>query len=88
MTRWTTEKHFTPWLTLAPNNRISGGRLLSSQTQPSANCAAALLRLAAMTLSRTQTALGAFYRRMAYHIGKAKAIRRRRASSRSRSIAR
>ena len=74
MTRWTTEKHFTSWLTLAPNNRISGGRLLSSQTQPSANRAAALLRLAAMTLSRTQTALGAFYRRLAYRIGKVKAI--------------
>ena len=74
MTRWATEKHFTSWLTLAPNNRISGGRLLSSQTQPSANRAAALLRLAAMTLSRTQTALGAFYRRLAVRIGKAKAI--------------
>ena len=74
MTRWATEKHFTSWLTLAPNNRISGGRLLSSQTQPSANRAAAILRLAAMTLSRTQTALGAFYRRLAYRIGKAKAI--------------
>ena len=74
MTRWATEKHFTSWLTLAPNNRISGGRLLSSQTQPSANRAAALLRLAAMTLSRTQTALGAFYRRLAVRVGKAKAI--------------
>jgi hypothetical protein len=74
MTRWATEKHFTSWLTLAPNNRISGGRLLGSQTQPSANRAAAILRLAAMTLSRTQTALGAFYRRLAYRIGKAKAI--------------
>jgi transposase len=74
MTRWPTAKHFTSWLTLAPNNRISGGRLLSSQTQPSAYRAAALLRLAAMTLSRTHTALGAFYRRMAYRIGKAKAI--------------
>ncbi len=74
MTRWPTDKHFTSWLTLAPNNRISGGRLLSSRTQPSANRAAALLRLAAMTLSRTQTALGAFYRRLAVRVGKAKAI--------------
>jgi transposase len=59
---------------LAPKNRISGGRLLSSRTQPSANRAAALLRLAAMNLGRTQTALGSFYRRLAYRIGKAKAI--------------
>jgi len=74
MTRWATEKHFTSWLTLAPQNKISGGRLLSSRTQPSANRAAAILRLAAMNLGRTQTALGAFYRRLAFRIGKAKAI--------------
>lgn len=74
MTRWPTEKHFTSWLTLAPHNKISGGRLLSSRTQPSANRAAAILRLGAMNLGRTQTALGAFYRRLAFRIGKAKAI--------------
>ena len=74
MTRWPTEKHFTSWLTLAPQNKISGGRLLSSRTQPSANRAAAMLRLAAMNLGRTQTALGAFYRRVAFRIGKAKAV--------------
>jgi transposase len=74
MRRWPTEKHFTSWLTLAPHNRISGGRLLSSRTQPSANRAAAILRLGAMNLGRTQTALGAFYRRLAVRVGKAKAI--------------
>jgi transposase len=74
MTRWPTAHHFTSWLTLAPRNQISGGRLLGSRTQPSANRAAHLLRLAAMSLGRTQTALGAFYRRLAYRVGKAKAI--------------
>jgi transposase len=74
MTRWPTDKHFTSWLTLAPKNKISGGRLLSSRTQPSANRAAAILRLAAMNLGRSQTALGAFYRRIAFRIGKAKAV--------------
>jgi len=74
MTRWPTVKHFTSWLTLAPQNRISGGRLLSSRTQPSANRAATILRMAAMALGRSQTALGAFYRRLAFRIGKAKAI--------------
>ncbi|MBM4195378.1 MAG: IS110 family transposase [Gemmatimonadetes bacterium] len=74
MSKWPTEKHFTSWLTLAPHNKISGGRLLSSRTQPSANRAAAILRLGAMNLGRTQTALGAFYRRLAYRVGKAKAI--------------
>ena len=74
MSRWPTEHHFTSWTTLAPHNKISGGRLLSSRTQPSANRTAAILRLAAMSLGRTQTALGAFYRRLAFRIGKAKAI--------------
>jgi transposase len=74
MKRWPTETHFTSWLTLAPKNRVSGGRLLSSRTQPSANRAAVILRLAAMSLGRTQTALGAFYRRLAFRVGKAKAI--------------
>jgi transposase len=74
MSRWPSEKHFTSWLTLAPKNKVSGGRLLSSQKMPSANRAAAILRLAAMSLGRTQTALGAFYRRLAFRVGKAKAI--------------
>jgi len=74
MTRWPTEKHFTSWLTLAPNNKISGGRLLGSRTQPSANRAAAALRLAAEAVGKTQTAVGAFYRRLAFRIGKPQAI--------------
>jgi transposase len=74
MGRWPSEKHFTSWLTLAPKNKISGGRLLSSRTQPSANRAAAILRMTAMCLGRTQTALGAFYRRLAARIGKPQAI--------------
>ena len=55
MTRWPTEKPFTAWRTLAPQNKISGGRLLSSRTQRSTNRAAALFRLGAMNLGRTQT---------------------------------
>jgi transposase len=74
MTRWPTEKHFTSWLTLAPKNKISGGRLLSARTQPSANRAAAILRMTVMSLGRTDTALGAFYRRLAARIGKPQAI--------------
>jgi hypothetical protein len=74
MSRWRTEKHFTAWLTLAPNNKISGGRLLSSRTPPSASRAAAVLRRAAMSLTRSATALGAYYRRVAYRLGRPKAI--------------
>ena len=60
MRRWPTEKHFTSWLALAPNNKVSGGRLLSSRTPPSANPAAVILRHCAMSLGRASTVLGAF----------------------------
>src|SRR5258708_4083046 len=74
LTAWPTAKHFTSWLSLAPGNKISGGKILSSRTRPSGNRAAALLRLAATTVGRTETALGAFYRRLSARIGKAKAV--------------
>src|SRR5262249_49768976 len=60
MRKWPTAKHFTSWLSLAPRNKISGGRLLSSKTRRSSNRAATLLRIAAVNVGRMQTALGAF----------------------------
>jgi transposase len=74
LTAWPSAKHFTSWLCLAPANKISGGRVLSSRTRRSGSRAAALLRLAAVTVGRTQTALGAFYRRLSARVGKAKAV--------------
>ena len=74
MAKWPSAKHFTSWLTLAPGNKISGEKVLSSRTRRSSNRAASLLRLAASTVGRTDTALGAFYRRLATRVGKAKAI--------------
>jgi transposase len=71
---WPTAKHFTSWLCLAPSNKISGGKVLSTGTRRSGSRAAALLRLAAVTVGRTQTALGAFYRRLSARVGKAKAV--------------
>lgn len=74
MTKWPTAKHFTSWLCLAPANKISGGRVLSAATRRSSNRAATVLRIAAVNIGRTQTALGAFYRRLAARVGKAKAV--------------
>jgi transposase len=71
---WKSAKHFTSWLCLAPGNKISGGKLLSSRTRRSSSRAAALLRLAATTIGRSDTALGAFYRRLSFRIGKQKAV--------------
>ena len=74
MTRWPSADHFASWATLAPRNKITGGRLISSHTRSSANRLAEVLRMAAMTIGKTDPYLGAFYRRKAAHIGKAKAI--------------
>jgi hypothetical protein len=74
LTAWPTAKHFTSWLCLAPSNKISGGKVLSSRTRRSGSRAAALLRLAAVAVGRTETALGAFYRRLSARVGKAKAV--------------
>ncbi len=74
MSRWPSPGHFASWLTLSPHNKISGGKLLGSATQPSSNRAAKTLRLAVMSFTRSDHALGAFYRRLAGRIGKPKAI--------------
>jgi transposase len=74
LSSWPSAKHFTSWLGLAPSNKVSGGKMLSSRTRRSGGRAAALLRLAAVTVGRTDTALGAFYRRLSSRIGKAKAV--------------
>ena len=74
LSAWPDAKHFTSWLCLAPSNKVSGGKVLSTKTRRSGSRAAALLRLAAVTVGRTETALGAFYRRLSARIGKAKAV--------------
>jgi transposase len=74
MSRWPSVKHFSSWLGLCPNHRISGGRVLSRRTKPCANRAAAALRLAAYALSRSHSALGAFLRRLKARVGAPKAI--------------
>ena len=74
MSRWPTAKHFASWLGLCPGSKISGGKVLSSATKPVANRAAAALRMAAMTLFRSQSALGAYFRRIRARLGAPKAI--------------
>jgi transposase len=74
MTRWRSEKHFSSWLGLCPDNRISGGKVLSSHTRHVVNPVSDALRIAATTLQNSKTALGAFYRRMRARLGAASAI--------------
>ena len=74
MSRWPTEKHFGSWLGLAPGSKVSGGKRLSGRTKPSANRAAAALRMAAQSLNQSQSALGAYFRRLKARLGAPKAL--------------
>lgn len=74
MGKWPSAKHFTSWLGLSPNNKVSGGKQLSSRTERSANKAAMFFRLAANSLHHNETALGGFLRRAKAKLGSPKAI--------------
>lgn len=74
MKKWRSEKHFTSWLGLSPENKVSGGKQLSARTKISSNRAAECFRLAAFALYQSKTALGAFLRRIKAKHGAPKAI--------------
>jgi hypothetical protein len=74
MSRWKTEAHFASWLGLCPDNRISGDKVLSRGTRHVVNRAATALRIAATTLLRSHTYLGAQFRRLRTKLGAPKAI--------------
>ena len=74
MTRWKTEKNFASWLGLSPNNRITGGKVFKRRSRKVVNRAAHALRMAASTLLKSKSALGANYRRFRTSLGAPKAI--------------
>jgi len=74
MGRWKSEKQFASWLGLCPDNRISGGKVLKRGTRQVVNRASTALRLAAWGLLRSQSALGAKFRRLRSRLGAPKAI--------------
>jgi transposase len=69
MSKFATVKHFGSWLGLAPHNDISGGKVLRSRTRKVVNRAAQAFRQAAQCVGRSETALGAYYRRMRARLG-------------------
>ena len=73
LSRFASVKHFCSWLGLCPATKISGGKVLSSGTKRSANRARQALKMAAMTLVRSDSALGAFYRRLCMRMDKPRA---------------
>ena len=74
MSRFRTVAHFSSWLGLCPGTKITGGKVMSGKTKRCANRAAQALRLAAAGLRTSQSALGAYFRRMCSRMDKPKAI--------------
>jgi hypothetical protein len=68
------EKRFASWLGLCPTNEQSGGRILNRRTRKVVNRARVAFRNAAVTLLRSQSYLGAQYRRLRTRLGAPKAI--------------
>jgi transposase len=73
VSRFASVKHFCSWRGLCPGTKISGGKVLSSGTKRSANRARQALKMAAMNLSHSDSALGAFYRRLCGRMDKPRA---------------
>ena len=75
MSRFAAEGNFVSWLNLAPNNRISGGKVIGRDRRKVVNRAGQALRQAASTLLRSQSYLGAQYRRLRAKLGSPKAVK-------------
>jgi len=74
MSKWPTEKHFASWLRLCPNNKITGGKVKQTGVQPTQNRASTALRVAAASLKHSDSALGAYYRRIRARCGAPAAV--------------
>jgi len=72
--KWPTVKHFTSWLGLCPNFKKTGGKVQSSRTRLGKNRAAHALRMAAWSLIRSTSYLGAYLRRQRSRLGCPKAV--------------
>lgn len=75
VTAFPSENHFVSWLRLCPRTPISGGKPLKKRPNGlGANRIAGVLRMAATSLQRSKTALGAYFRRVARKKGGAVAV--------------
>lgn len=73
LSRFANVKHFCSWICSCPGTKISGGKVLAARTRRSANRARQTLKMAAMSLARSGSALGAFYRRLCTRMDKPRA---------------
>jgi transposase len=75
MSRFASEAHFVSFLGLSPSNKISGGKVVGREKRKTKNRAGVALRVAASTLLRSDTYLGAQYRRFRSKLGAPKAMK-------------
>jgi transposase len=69
MSKWENEKKFCSWLALCPHNKITGGKIKDSRTKKIKNRATTAFHLAARSVGLSNSALGAYYRRMKGRLG-------------------
>lgn len=74
MSKWPTMKNYTSWLALSPNNKITGGKIISSATAKTKSRANIAFRMAAMGVARSNCPIGRFYRKMKARDGAQSAI--------------
>lgn len=70
MSQWKNVKHFSAWLNLTPNTKITGGRVISSKMQKKKNQAGLTLRMAASNLTKSKSSAGDHARKMRARLGK------------------
>jgi len=75
MGKWKSHKHFTSWLRLAPQPKVSGGKVVGHTRQKTSNRANQAFRMAAQCLKASKSALGAYFRKMKARKGPAVAIK-------------
>jgi len=74
LSKFPTPDAFASWLGLCPDNRISGGKVLSVKTRRVKNRAALALRMSAQAVQGSRAGIGGYYRRMRAKLGGPKAI--------------
>jgi len=74
--KFSTAKHFASWLRLAPNNKVSGGKVLSSRVPKGSNRLKIALRNAANAIGnlKESTPLRDFFHRINFRKGRVSAI--------------
>lgn len=73
--KFPSSKHFCSWLRLAPNNKITGGKVVNSRTPKGKNQLAIALRQAANSIgNQKQGELNQFFKRIAFKKGRAAAV--------------